>query len=330
MPRGDSLARQLSLIQLIESRRELEVDEAARVLDCSRRTVYRDFHVLERIGVPLYQDESRERVRWRLVDGYRHRLTLSLSFSEMLALTAGRELLAGLAGTLFHEAAVSALEKVRSALPPEVRARADAAGSRLSAEGGRGDLHAKNRLVEAVVRALDAQETVELAYRKPGERGASWRRVDPYHLHIQAGSLYLLGYCHERQGLRTFAVHRATEVRATGARFVRRADVDPAASLHGSFGPWNGRAETIRLRFSAEAAARAGERPAHPSQVMQWGADGRLDVELRAPVSPALVTWLLGWGAEVEILAPARLRERVRREHRRAAQAGSRRRAGEA
>jgi hypothetical protein len=37
---------------------------------------------------------------------------VTLSFAETLALTAGRDLLAGLAGTFFHEAAISALEKV--------------------------------------------------------------------------------------------------------------------------------------------------------------------------------------------------------------------------
>src|SRR5690242_3262947 len=99
MGRGDSLARQLSLIQLLEERREVAVNEAARELGFTPRTIYRDLAVLERVGVPLYQDRAGMRARWRVVEGYRCRLALSLTFAEMLALSAGRDLLAGLAGT---------------------------------------------------------------------------------------------------------------------------------------------------------------------------------------------------------------------------------------
>ena len=71
---------------------------------------------------------------------------MTLSFSETLALTAGRDLLAGLAGTFFHEAAISALEKIRAALPAQLLARSDAAADLIVADKqpsrdyrGRGD-----------------------------------------------------------------------------------------------------------------------------------------------------------------------------------------------
>ena len=65
------------------------VSAAANELGCDRKTVFRDLEVLEQIGVPLYQDQRGPRSRWRVV---------TLSWPEMLALTSGRELLAGLAG----------------------------------------------------------------------------------------------------------------------------------------------------------------------------------------------------------------------------------------
>ena len=85
---------------------------AAGELGCTERTLYRDLVVLQEVGVPVYQEREGKRLRWRLVDGPKRRLSVTLSFAETLALTAGRDLLAGLAGTFFHEAAISALEKV--------------------------------------------------------------------------------------------------------------------------------------------------------------------------------------------------------------------------
>lgn len=121
-------------MRLLDERKELSVEHAAAELGCSRRTVYRDFLVLSETGVPLYQEPEGRRVRWRLVEGPKRRLSITLSFSEMLALTAGRDLLAGLVGTFFHEAAISALEKVRAALPEPLLARADASAELVMAD----------------------------------------------------------------------------------------------------------------------------------------------------------------------------------------------------
>lgn len=119
---------------MLDERKELSVEHAAAELGCSRRTVYRDFLVLSETGVPLYQEPEGRRVRWRLVDGPKRRLSITLSFSEMLALTAGRDLLAGLTGTFFHEAAISALEKIRAALPEPLLSRADASAELVMAD----------------------------------------------------------------------------------------------------------------------------------------------------------------------------------------------------
>src|SRR5438067_8741248 len=96
MARGDSLARQLKLMTLLEDRQELAVTDVARELGYTTRTVYRDLAVLERIGVPIYQERKGRRARWRVVEGYRRRLSVSLSWSEMLALALGGKLLVDL------------------------------------------------------------------------------------------------------------------------------------------------------------------------------------------------------------------------------------------
>ena len=57
------------------------------------RTVYRDLQVLERVGVPIYQERQGRRARWRVMEGYRRRLSIILSWPEMMVLVLGRNLL---------------------------------------------------------------------------------------------------------------------------------------------------------------------------------------------------------------------------------------------
>ncbi len=303
-------------MRMLDERREVSVSAAANELGCDRKTVYRDLQVLEQIGVPLYQEERGPLSRWRVVDGPRRKLSLTLSWSEMLALTSGRDLLAGLAGTFFHEAAITALEKIRAALPDEMAARARAAADVLITDrrpahdyGGRGDL------VRGVAEAIRSCQTVVLTYRKFEAQRPEDRHIDPYHLHVHAGAIYLIGYCHRRKDLRTFLLDRAAAVRMTGDIFARRTDLDVTAALHGDLGPWTGRSEIIRLHFSAAVARLVAERKVHPSQVAQWRQDESLDVDLKAPITPALERWLLGWAGEVEIQKPASLRARIAARH---------------
>ncbi|MCL2722922.1 MAG: WYL domain-containing protein [Polyangiaceae bacterium] len=300
----------------------MAVGEAARELGCTTRTIYRDLAVLESTGVPLYQDPDDAQKRWRIMEGHKRRLSLTLTFAEMLALSTGRDLLAGLAGTVFHEAAISALEKIRSAVPKEISQRAAAATRQISALSGASHDHRRSHaVIEKLLSALERRETVELVYRKPRQQHPSRRLVNPYHLHVQAGALYLIGFCHKRRQVRTFLVNRAVSVEKTGQFFTPREHFSASPMLQGSFGPWSGHNERVHLRFSAQAAPFVAEKKIHPSQRLDRGEDGTLGVELEIPVGPPLVAWFLSFGAEVSVLQPKALADRVRKEHRRAAEA---------
>jgi predicted DNA-binding transcriptional regulator YafY len=312
MARGDSLARQLKLLLLLDERREVAIAEAARELGSSRRTVYRDLAVLQDVGVPLYQEQRGTRARWRVTDQYRRRIVLTLSWSEMLALTAGRHLLSGLAGTLFHESALTALEKVRGALPPALLKRVDAATRGLSGIAGERRLYdGKREFLATLIEAVERQETVELGYQNLSESVARTRRIDPYHVHVQAGAVYFIGWSHERQAPRVFVLDRVTKVSLTGQRFQRRADFLASQYLQGAFGPWDGKHVEVKLRFAPKLARLVSERVMHPTQASQLRSDGALDVTMRAPVSHALVAWVRGFGNNVEVLAPKGLLKTV-------------------
>lgn len=305
MPRGDTAARQLKLLLLIDERRELEVPRVAEELGYTVRTVYRDLQVLQDIGVPLYQEKTGRRARWRVVEKYRQRLTLSLTWSEMMALTAGRALLSGLSGTLFHESALTALEKVRGALPPALLNRVETASKRLSGSAGIRHLYDdKREVLSALLEAVEQQLAVELEYKKLNAAKPERRIVDPYHLHVQSGGVYLIGWSRERSAPRIFLLDRVVSARKTHERFERRADVDASSFLHGAFGPWDGKPVRVALRFDKRVAKLVAERKWHDTQVNQWRADGRLDVEMKVPVSPLLVAWVRGYDDAVQVLAP--------------------------
>ena len=70
----------------------------------------------------------------------------------------------------------------------------------------------------------------------------------------------------------------------------------------------------VVLRFAPDVAARAAETRWHPSQEVEPGADGSLVWQARISGLREVRSWVLGWGAGVEVLEPAELRDWVRAE----------------
>lgn len=317
--RGESLARQLRLIQIFDERREVAVPEIARELGWTPRTVYRDLSVLERVGVPIYQERRGARSRWRVVDTYRRQFKITLSWPEMVALTAGKNLLSGASGSFFHEAAIAALDKIRGALPEELVKRADAMGRSVSAASGIAwDGQKARHLTLTLIEAIERCETVRMQYRSRADAKPHERTVDPYHLHLDSGGTYLVGFSHDRKERRTFLLDRISEVAGTGSRFQRTEVFRPGDFFQGYFGAWAGKPADVRLTFGRDVATFVSDRRLHPSQVNQLRSDGALDVTLHVPVSPSLVRWLVGWADQVVVHAPKALAQQVARSHARA------------
>ena len=64
------------------------------------------------------------------------------------------------------------------------------------------------------------------------------------------------------------------------------------------------------MRFTGVAARLVGERVWHASQKVTPDKRG-LMLEMRVGLSPDLRHWILGWGAEAEVIEPADLRRDV-------------------
>jgi proteasome accessory factor C len=319
--RGEAFARQLRLLALLEARRDgIEPEQAAAELGARRRTVYRDFRVLEDAGFPLTSALEGRRARWRMLEGYRHRLQLALTWGELVALMTAREAVAALAGTMLHDGAASALEKIRATLPNGLAERFRASERLVSAPGGGRDYRSRGELVRRLVEAVDARETIVARYRSRGSRGRRGedRRLDPYHLRVAEEGLYLLAWCHRSREVKLFLVDRFDDVRPAGERFDAPAGFDAEAFLRSRFGMWSGRPRRVRFKVAPEIADLLMERKIHPSQVAQRRTDGSLEVRLDVAIGPPLVAYLTGLGVGVSEIAPEELRAAVAREHRRA------------
>jgi predicted DNA-binding transcriptional regulator YafY len=114
-----------------------------------------------------------------------------------------------------------------------------------------------------------------------------------------------------------YAVERIeTAAVARDVVFEVPADFDPQKLFEGRLGIWSSDEPPlpIRLAFAGRAARYARERR-WPGQAHWTEEDGRSILELKVPVTPEVVSWIIGWGPDLEVLSPLSLRTQVRERH---------------
>ena len=282
----------------------------AERLEVSRKTIVRDVAFMrDRLDLPIEFDPRINAYR------YTHPVsafpTVQVTEGELLALLVARKALEQYRGTPFHRQLEASFEKLAGGLRDRITfSPADELRS-VSFRNtglGRADLAVFNTLSTAVLRQLE----VEFEYRKPGSRREERRRVRPYHLTHRENLWYLIAFDPGRAALRTFALPRISGAELTEARFVRPEDFSPEAFFANALGVLRGPGDfTVVIRFTATVADRVREREWHESQIRRDLPDGALELTLRLGALAEVEGWVLGWGADAEVLRPTELRRRL-------------------
>jgi proteasome accessory factor B len=230
-----------------------------------------------------------------------------------VALCVARRALEAYHGTSFEPALRSAFHKLTAELHDELSFSWSDLDEAFSFRTVGLQSVAELEVFETVKNAVVRQQEISFRYRKPREQDISTRTVRPLHLRFQESGCYL--FCHDlaRRGkVRRFHLGRMSEVQLTGKSFEMKQPFDIDAHLRNSIGIYGAEAsERIHLRFSAQVTPLVGERSWHRTQQLELREDGSADFTMEVAVTPELERWVLGWGADVEVIAPIPLRQKM-------------------
>lgn len=304
MARRDRTARLLRVQHLLYLHpRGLRAAEIADRCSMSVRTAYRDLRALQtELECPIWEDGDG---RFGLESA--HFLPpLKLSLLEATALFLSARLMSRYADERDPNVQ-SALEKLATILPAPIASHVQATAAAMAERPA--NLHF-TRVLDTLARAWAESRPVEIDYQRPGV-AASTRVLEPYFLEPSAAghSCYVIGQDRSVEDRRTFKVERILDARLLDEQFELPAGWDAQAHLRGSWGIYDDPPVTIRLRFSPAAAPRVREAVWHPSQAVRDTEDDGLEFTVTVNGETEIMPWILSWGAEVEVLEPASLRE---------------------
>lgn len=296
--------------RLAASAEGLTLDEMAQAMSVSRRTAERLRDAIGALFPQMEEVADPPTKRWRIRGGL-SAFEQAPTAVELLELAKAAEALRK-AGELSRAAALESLErKVRAAmrstvlnrLAPDLEALVRA--ETIAVQAGPRPFEDEQTL--AVIRqAIMAGRALGFVYRRgstPGRR----REMTPCGLMFGRAN-YLVATEIGSNSPRTFRLDGIEQPEVLDRPASPPKDFDLAEFANRSFGIYQDEVEHVVLRIRPEKADEARGWRFHPSQTLEAQPDGSVIVRFTASGMKELAWHLFTWGADVDILAPERLR----------------------
>ena len=314
--RGDQLARQWRVLRMIESQKQgATVAELAAREDCHPRTIWRDLATIQAAGFPLYSERHGQKSRWSFVEGYTFHLPVPFTVTELMSLYFYRDILRIFKDTVFYESLDDLFLKVKATLPPESLSYL----RRIEQTFHIGfkpfkDYPRFKEIIKQINEAVLKLRVIEMRYYSMSSKRETTRKVAPYRVWFFNGTLYLIGWCHVHNEIRMFVLDRIRLLHVTDERFIPRDDFDLDEYMKDSFGVIRTDVETVVIKFDTSLERYLKENIWHPSQAFKKQEDGTLLMTMEVGGLCEVMSWVLGFGRQAEVLEPARLRQAVAEE----------------
>ncbi len=285
------------------------LSELAAELDCSKQTVLRMMEQLERgMGISLEKGKDVNR-RWFKVKTPRTKPQVALDPDDISKLLLCRDLVRHLLPRPIFKKLDEVVAKATVLLPDmEKRSTALDCVAGIMVKGGI-DYTPFTACIETIMSAIPRKKVCEVRYKSFNADAAKIHYFAPMRLTAYREALYAEGWSVGPRGKpkqkhrMVLAIHRMEGAEST--RLVH--DFEPWTSPE-YFGFPECEPYRVKVSLSESAARYVRERKWSDDQIYHENADGSALLEFTAQSRSEVVSWVLSFGSEVEILEPLYVR----------------------
>jgi predicted DNA-binding transcriptional regulator YafY len=284
------------------------------------KSIKRDLEALQAAGMDIGVEETQSGKVWKLRRVDRGLQKVSISASELISLSMGRDLMLPLIGTTFWQGIEAFWNKVREQLPSGVWEHYQRYRRTLRVMGLPNKSYEKQQgILKTINRAVQEHRRLECDYESLG-KPISKRILEPYGIAIYQSSIYVVAIeAHKNEDrdpqerLRHWKLDRFSKATALDDWFKPEDEVDLEQHLGQSVGIFSGQKAVIyRIRLSKNASRWVQEDPWHSQQTVERAEDGSSILSVPTYHPMEIIPRVLSLGAEAEILEPAAGREIIR------------------
>ncbi len=311
--KSNRINRVIQILTTLQSGRSYAVGDLSKMFGTSRRTIFRDMKELQAIGVPYHYDTKN--------GGYTigpdfFLPPIDLNLQEALSLLLLVHKAPNQIQLPFKKSALLAALKIENNLPAKVRQSCNIALQSVTAKANAQALIQQagglDKTFSQLQRAIVNKRKINIRYHSLLESKIIDIELCPYHLFYNSRAWYVLGHSSMHKSIRAFKLNRIKELKITDKCFLGGEDfnLDEYIGRAWSMIP-EGRIYNIKLRFLPKVANNVMEVQWHNTQKATLHNDGSATMEFRVDGLGEIGWWILGYGDQVQVLAPKALRTRV-------------------
>ena len=307
------ISRVMQILTTLQAGKSYAVSDLSKMFGTSRRTIFRDLKELQAIGVPFHYDAK---TSGYTIEPEFFLPPVDLSLQEALGLLLLAHKTRDQIQTPFKNSVLWAALKIENNLPAKIRQYCNTALQNIStrpcAQAPVTHSAGLDKTFAQLQQAIVKKRKVNIRYHSLFEGTIIDVELSPYHLLYNKRAWYVLGRSSLHKSVRTFKLNRIRELTTTQRCFVdgEKFDVYDYLGRAWSMIP-EGRIYNIKLRFLPKVANNVAEVQWHSTQKVVRNSDGSATVEFRVDGLGEITWWILGYGDQVQVLAPKTLRKRV-------------------
>lgn len=287
-----------------EHLRSLDLDENINVA-CAPRTIQRDIKaLLDDFGAPLRYDY--EHSGYALENPYWEFSTPILCESEIFAMVLGGRIAENILPT--SRVKTQIIEAVAQQLTTNTNELLETAYLDALMVCNRMTTHPDGNIFQIVFDAWRGNEALDIEYENAQDKKSS-RRVDPHILAFHDGAWFIKAYCHLRESIVTFAVHRITSAEPTGKYFEHDKKLLEETREDGLFN--FAKVDDIVLKCDTRVINYARDYQFHPDQKIILLDDDTFELRITSAPYDELVRWILCQIGQVSVIKPESLRKKI-------------------
>ncbi len=304
------ITRVVQILTTLQAGKNYAVSDLAKLFGTTRRTIFRDLKELKAFGVPYYYDAK---TGGYTIDPEFFLPPIDLNLQEALSLLLLVHKASNHIQLPFKKSALLAALKIENNLPVKIRQYCNTALRNISTRvTSQAPMNLLDETFAQLQKAITKKRKVNILYRSLFERKVINVDICPYHLLYSQRAWYVLGLSSLHKSIRTFKLNRIKELKILDKCFLGGEDFD----LYDYLGKaWSmipeGRIYNIKLRFLPKVAENVTEVQWHITQKVTRNSDDSATVEFRVNGLGEITWCVLGYGDQVQVLAPKALRNKV-------------------
>ncbi len=170
-------------------------------------------------------------------------------------------------------------------------------------------------ILKILLACIKEKRAVEITYKKRLSKDQTKRIVDPYVIVLHEGIWIMVGYCHLRKTIRSFALDRIVDIKERNLYFNTQPDFDLKTYLSTPWGIVDGKEAHVTVRFKKDISDYILRKDKWHSSEKRTILPGG-DVELSFTVAGVdeIKRWIYSWLPHAEVIKPKWLRRQVKKE----------------